>query len=206
MLTGCITYQHPATGEDALAAQKKLAVVPSGYLAMTATFDLASFFGLPQIELDVQPVGGGDVVHLQVGAAEIEAFGPRVAEIPLIFVLPAGRYEVVKSQIRIPGGRMGRREYSDMTQILNLERHYQPFTVDADRLTHIGITYFSLTESHSGHTLFYQTRTNTWLSRPKAATWAPYRALIGRVPATFSHKLKNGTVEWAPFTNGKDAL
>ena len=199
--SGCISYVHPDRGDVTLDASPNPPVAPApvGYLAITAGFDLQSFFGYPSIAFDLKNLDSGDTTHLIVTTEEMEAFGKDLALVPLIYRLAPGRYEMTKSQMQVPAGSRGRWQYSSVDQPLGLEKHIKPFVIEDGKVAHLVVAKFTLKESMAGREKFLQTTTTWEFRRPDGYAWKPYQGLLARSQATFQQKNAGGVSEWRPL-------
>lgn len=198
LLTGCVTYTHPASGPDGLASKRSEVPGASGYLAVTASFDLKTFTSYPAIEFELTN-DQGEKTHLKVNATDIQAIGKGKEQVPLVFVVPAGKYSVTASMMNLPGGVVKGNRYDPSDHVLSIEKELQPFVIKANEITHLGIMKFAMTQSTSAKYLYYYSQTSVELARPPEVAWAPYQSWLKATPGTYLKKTQLGTYSWPPL-------
>lgn len=203
---GCVTFTRPATGPDTLAAQRAEISGASGYLALTASFDLKSFTTYPSVEIEITS-DKNEKVTLKVGADDLLAFPKAQETVPLVFVVPVGSYRITRTIMNIPGGYVNGHHFDPSEHILSVEKELQPFKIDDGKIVHLAVIKFAMTESQSAKYLYYYSQTTVNPTRPDAKVWAPYKDFLAKTPGTYLKKTQLKTFTWPEWTvagNAKD--
>ncbi len=197
--TACVSYTRPAVSLDSLTEQKKAAPSGSGYLAFTAGFDMKTFTGYPSVVFEITDSQTQATQDLRVSPEDMEAFGKGREWVPLVFVVPAGHYTVTRTLMSVPGGYVKGHRFDPADHLLSVEKELQPFTIDANKLTHLAVLHFSMTESNSAKYLYYYSQSSVDLRKPTAAAWEPYKSFLASTPAVYLKKTQMNTFSWPPM-------
>lgn len=206
-LAACVSYQKPLVDEATTPERTKDLAASWGLLGITGTFALDNLtLQAPEISLTAKNVASGETRLLRIDRTDMKAFATGSGPKAIIFPMPPGKYELIASEMNAPGGIIGGREFSDMTQKLGIERYVQPFEIKADKLTHLANVKFSLKDTRTGNKRFFYFETTTDPSKPPVAPWRKWdRRLSG---ATYLKRTSKGFM-WRPMAlkdSGGDAV
>ena len=198
-VSACVTYIHPLSADpfQAMPTKEREPKKPTGFLAFTAEFDFQGAMSAPTIQLDLKNIDTEETLYLQLEGGEAST---HTRQLPIVYNLPVGHYELVRSLVIVPGGSIGRKDYSGLQAVVQLEKSLRPVTLETNQFLHMGIIKFIFTQTEQGNRINYNVRWTLNFAKPDLNVWQPYQTLINKTSSVYQVHLTTG--EWVqhPFT------